>query len=390
MRAQAHLERSRRSGREEQWLEAEAAAREAGLIRAALLGADAPATLECRLAVAQTLFRRHRWEEAERELRESLELARPEESATELTASMRTLLAEVLRAECRLSEAEVEARAAIAARPAAAGPHQGAPQDTLALVLGDLGRHSEAAELLAATAAARTAATGPGHPLVLKGRSDRLQHLAYLGRHEEVVEESSAVRAGAAGAAGLPSVLLDLAAINGLAFSLSLQGRFEDSERLLVPALADGRRLGPDRFVLVLHLGLARALTGQGRAQEALAAVETAQALFDRPQSAALAHDHSAIALARAAALLALGQYADAEREAQHCRDLCGRVLAPAHHRSLEAETLLGMALARTGRRDQAAEHLRTTHDAWRAHFGEQHHGTAQARRSLDEVRDHA
>ncbi|MDH6145282.1 hypothetical protein P3T35_007337 [Kitasatospora sp. GP30] len=103
----------------------------------------------------------------------------------------------------------------------------------------------------------------------------------------------------------------------------------------------------------MLHLGAARALTGQGRAQEALAAVEEAQDIFDRaPGPGQLAHDMSAIHMARAAALLALQRPAEAEHEARKCLSRCERHLGPAHHRALEAATVLGTALAGLHRTD--------------------------------------
>ncbi|TQF06959.1 tetratricopeptide repeat protein [Kitasatospora acidiphila] len=257
-------------------------------------------------------------------------------------------------------------------------------RDVLALVLGDLGRHREAADLLAATAAARARTTSSDHPLVLKGRSDRLQHLAYLGLHEEVVAESSAVKTAARGTEGIHRILLPLAVSNGQAFSLSLHGHYEQAENLLRPVLDEARRQRLGRFLMVLHLGAARALTGQGRAQEALTAVENAQDIFDQaPGTGGLLHDLSAIHLARAAAQFALGRPADAEHEARHCLSQCERHLGPAHHRALEAATTLGSALAVLHRNDEAAELLHATHDAWRTHFGHDHHGTIRARQAL-------
>jgi hypothetical protein len=382
-RAQALLDLFTRASQDQQWQTAESAARESLVIRSAELGAADPATLVCRYHLAVALHARGRWEESEKELREALERASDVESVRPLAATMRTLLASVLRLEGRLAEAEVEARAAMTSRSTVAGPKGLVPQDVLALVLGDLGRHREAADQLAANVAARTASTGAGHVLVLKGRSDRLQHLAFLGLHEEVVREADAVRVAALGVRGPHALLLELAAANALAMSLSLHGRFQEAEALLRPAVAGGQ--GEDRFVLVLQLGLARALVGLGRGEEALVVVESSQAIFDQREGA-VAHDQSAIMFARAAALLASDRPADAEREARGCLILCSQVLGPSHHRVLEAETLLGMAMARQGRGDQAAPQLQSAHAAWLAHFGQHHHGTERARRALAEA----
>ncbi len=151
--------------------------------------------LNRRLEAAEYLYKQLRWVDAERELRAVLEVAT--DGAGSLVCSARTLLAQALRMQGRLQEAESEARSAIAAQPVPGDGRDG--QDVLALVLGDMGRHQEAADLLAATAAARARITSSGHRLVLKSRSDRLQHLAYLGLHEEVVAEADAVKTAASG-----------------------------------------------------------------------------------------------------------------------------------------------------------------------------------------------
>ncbi|MGW0208681.1 hypothetical protein ACWDZ8_23735 [Streptomyces sp. NPDC003233] len=94
----------------------------------------------------------------------------------------------------------------------------------------DLGRHREAADLLAVTAAARARTAPSDYWLVLKGRSDRLQHLAYLGLHEEVVAEAGTLKSAARGTEGIHRILLPLAVTNGLAFSLSLHGNYEQAD----------------------------------------------------------------------------------------------------------------------------------------------------------------
>lgn len=99
---------------------------------------------------------------------------------------------------------------------------------------------------------------------------------------------------------------------------------------------------------------------------------------------AVLPHEESALALARAAALLARGLPAEAGQEARRCLELCDRGLAPAHHRPLEAGTLLGRALAGMELREEAIGRLESTREAWRTHFGEHHHGTTEARLALE------
>ncbi|MGW2376515.1 MULTISPECIES: tetratricopeptide repeat protein [Kitasatospora] len=343
--------------------------------------------LNRRLEAAEYLYKQLRWVDAERELRAVLEAAA--DGAGSLVGSARTLLAQALRMQGRLQEAESEARSAIAAQPVPGRFEERDGQDVLALVLGDMGRHQEAADLLAATAAARARITSSGQRLVLKSRSDRLQHLAYLGLHEEVVAEAAAVKTAASGTDDIHRIMLPLAAANGLAFSLSLHGHYEQAEQVLLPVLEEAHRQGLGRFLMVLHLGAARALTGQGRAQEALAAVDQAQETFDRtPGAGALTHDLSAILLARSAALLASSRPADAEHEARRCLSQCERRLGPGHHRALEAATVLGTALADLHRNDEAVELLHTTHDAWHTRFGHDHHGTIRARQLLAALTD--
>jgi hypothetical protein len=71
--------------------------------------------------------------------------------------------------------------------------------------------------------------------------------------------------------------LIATAACNGLIYALNAQGRHTEAEALACDALVVHRV--PDRFALVLRLGLARSLNGQARHQEALAEAERANEL---------------------------------------------------------------------------------------------------------------
>ncbi|GAA2741834.1 hypothetical protein GCM10010440_14590 [Kitasatospora cinereorecta] len=384
-RARTLMDRSLHDLRSGRFGEAEAAAREAANIRAEVLGPAAPQTFACRLVVARALYFQQRWAATEQEVRECLALSTATGTGSPVVAQLRTLLASTLCQACRLAEAETEARAAIAARPEGADPGEETPHDVLAMVLGDQGHHAEAAELLETIAAARASRVGAGHPLVLKGRSDRLQCLAYLGRHEEFDAEADALRAAAAELPGVNGVLVSLAVANARAFSLNLRGRFPEAVDVLGPALAKSRQgLRADRFERVLRLGLARALTGQGQAEAAIEEVEAAQTLYDRrPQ---VGHDLSAIHLARADALLALGRAAEAEQESRRCLTVCEQSIGARHHRTLEARTVLGEALAATGRTAEATACLDAVATDWDTHFGSGHHGTVRARTALQSV----
>ncbi|MEV6209309.1 tetratricopeptide repeat protein [Kitasatospora sp. NPDC051914] len=309
-------------------------------------------------------------------------------------AEARTVLAEIVRLSGRTAEAAEVARSALAAEPGAAEYADISARRTLARALGDLGRHSEAAESLASLAA-RTPRTGGTAATHLQDRVNALVHLAYLGRHEEVTREAAAVRIDAASADGEARELVPLSALTSLAFSLSVQGCFQEAEALLRPAVAQTDPRGREQFVRTLQLGLGRALVGQGRAEEAWQIVGgPASAAPDEPLVAAAANaapqDASATALIRATTLLALDRPIDAELEARRCIELCESHLGEFHHRRLEADTALGTALARQGEHDEAVELLTADLHSWHAHFGDEHHGTKAARLALTSATTYA
>ncbi|MFD9125836.1 tetratricopeptide repeat protein [Kitasatospora sp. NPDC059571] len=366
----------------EQWPAAEASAQRAEAAAARRWGADMPITLQCRAAVAVAQVRLGRRAEAEEVLRRSIRAAAGGVSGAAM-AQARTVLAEVVRLGGGHAEAVETARSALATEPEATvfGPFSA--RRTLGLALGDLGRHDEAAACLAAHAA-RVPGSGEGAAEHLWARTNRLTHLAYLGRHQEVAEEAAAIGAHTDGVSG--SVLANreltvLSVRNSLAFSLTAQGRFQEAEAVLRPAVDEALGLGYEPFARTLQLGIARCLVGQGRAGEAWEALAALDGMAERTPVSA--KEAGAVALGRASALLALDRLADAEQEARRAVELSEGHLGPSHHRRLEAATVLGTALSRRGRAAAAVELLTAGHDAWLAHFGEDHHGTRAARAAL-------
>ncbi|MFF2624665.1 hypothetical protein ACFVUN_02700 [Kitasatospora griseola] len=93
--------------------------------------------------------------------------------------------------------------------------------------------------------------------------------------------------------------------------------------------------------------------------------------------SALTEQDLSALGLAAANVLLALEQPVEA---AQRAREALTRCADAPSHRVLELRTALGIAKLRQGRGDST---LAGAVADWRAHFGEEHHGTVAAREAL-------
>ena len=116
------------------------------------------------------------------------------------------------------------------------------------------------------------------------------------------------------------------------------QGRYEEAEALARDAL-DAHRT-PSRLALVLHLGLARSLNGQGRHEEALAEAVRADALRRKALEGSRM-ETGAVGLAFAAALLGLGRAAEARTRAMAAHDTCRTGFGPDHHRTVGARALL-------------------------------------------------
>jgi hypothetical protein len=86
------------------------------------------------------------------------------------------------------------------------------------------------------------------------------------------------------------------------------------------------------------------------------------------------------------AARLGLGMPGEAEAAAREAVTEAERALGPAHYLTLVAGTLLGSAIARQGRHDEARDQLQANAEAWLDHFGEDHPRTIAAQEELARV----
>ncbi|MGW0884740.1 tetratricopeptide repeat protein [Streptomyces sp. NPDC002671] len=240
----------------------------------------------------------------------------------------------------RYAEAEAEARAVAAARPRLRDdPYAPLALNFAALATRAQGRSAEALAAYDELLPVFGRIFGAEHPHTLKLRSDRAQTLGTLDRHAECEAECAAVAGAAARGTGPEMSLLAAAARNGQIYALTAQGRHSQAEALAREALAAHPE--PDRFNLVLRLGLARSLNGQARHEEALAEAERADEL-GRSLSEEVRHPETgAVELALANALLGLGRRTEAHTRATAAHDACLAAFGPDHHRTAEARSLL-------------------------------------------------
>ncbi|MER7759201.1 tetratricopeptide repeat protein [Streptomyces sp. NPDC097619] len=238
-------------------------------------------------------------------------------------------------------EAEREARAVAASgsRRNAGDPHAALALGIAALAAGAQGRHAEAVSTYDTALPVFGETFGTAHPQTLKLRSDRAQALASLDRHAEAEAECAAVARTAADGTDPDLPLVATAARSGRIYALCALGRHPEAEAVAREALA--AHPGPDRFTLVLRLGLARALRGQDRHEEALAEAEYAERLYRLLPPEQRRPETGAPELARAAALLGLGRAAEARPLAAAAHDSCLSAFGPSHRRTTEARTLL-------------------------------------------------
>lgn len=240
----------------------------------------------------------------------------------------------------RFAEAEAEARAVAVARAR--------PRDDMyaplalsiaALATGAQGRHAEAATAYDALLPVFGRIYGAEHPQTLKLRSDRAQALSAVARYAECEAECAAVARAATRSTEPEMPLVAAAARNGLIYALNAQGRHPEAEVLAREALADHRV--PDRFTLVLRLGLARSLSGQSRYVEALAAAERADELCRSLPEEQRRPETGAVGLAVATAFLGLGRGPEARTRAAAAHDACLAAFGPDHRHTDEARVLL-------------------------------------------------
>ncbi|MEU4356285.1 tetratricopeptide repeat protein [Streptomyces virginiae] len=162
----------------------------------------------------------------------------------------------------RYAEAEAEARSVAAARSRSRNDtYAPLALGIAALAAGAQGRHADAVTTYDALLPVAGRIFGAEHPQTLKLRSDRAQALTSLARHAECEAECAAVARIAARGTGPDMPLIATAARNGQIYALTALGRHPQAEALAREALAAHR--APDRFTLVLRLGLARSLNSR-------------------------------------------------------------------------------------------------------------------------------
>ncbi|MDG9712397.1 tetratricopeptide repeat protein [Streptomyces sp. DH10] len=240
----------------------------------------------------------------------------------------------------RYSEAEAEARAVAAARPRRRDDmHAPLALGIAALATGAQGRHAEAVTAYDALMPVFGRVFGAEHPQTLKLRSDRAQALSALARYSECEAECAAVVQATTRGTGPEMPRIAAAARNGLIYALNAQGRHPQAEVLAREALAAHRV--PDRFGLVLRLGLARGLQGQARHEEALAEAERADELRRGLPEEQCRPEAGAVELALATALLGLSRRTEARSRAVAALDACLSAFGLHHYRTSEARALL-------------------------------------------------
>ncbi|MFJ8886099.1 tetratricopeptide repeat protein [Streptomyces sp. NPDC102402] len=180
---------------------------------------------------------------------------------------------------------------------------------------------------------------GADHWQTLKLRSDRAQQLPALGRYAECEAECAAVVRAATHGTGTEMRLTAAAAGNGMAFALNSQGRHVEAEAIAREALSTLRE--PDRLVLALRIGLARALNGQARYGEALAEAAGAEQLRSGFPPEWRGQEAGSVELVTADALRGLGRDAEARVRAATAHDACLASFGPDHRRTIEARSFL-------------------------------------------------
>ncbi|MGW9214083.1 tetratricopeptide repeat protein [Embleya sp. NPDC055664] len=370
--------------------EAEPLLREAMRLTVERDGPTAHTTFVCRLDLGSALSKRGRHEEAEALIRESLAYAQTAQPSGDEEMRARAYLVHALVVAGRPKPAEAESRTVIGLPVGHPSPWWYVANWHLrARTLASLGRPGEALEI-----AERVIAYAVRRPTVRYwergARILRAEQLGYLGRHSDAERECRAA----------------LGSLDGADERTATQTSVEVGHVLVPALLALGRRIEAEacarstvdraashtatwRELAVAHANLAVCLNADARHDEALAQITAARAVFARTGPADRDGSTALITNAAAGVLIGLGRYADAQAESDAALSLGARELGPFHHRTLEAGTALGTALAREPRRHaEARDRLRMAEAAWRTHFGPEHPRTAATRNVLAELRD--
>lgn len=280
------------------------------------------------------------------------------------------------------AQAMADADAVMAAH-AQAGP-AGEPYLTArlwrAIALGHLGQHAAAAGELARLIEDSVPPLGENHLTVVTSRMQRAAQLTCLGRYDEAEAECRTAIRQSGKLKVWPHDARDTyrtAATSALVTTLAGRGQYAQAEAVARSAIRNARA----SLVVTAHnltpvrIGLAASLNGLHRYQEA------ERILRDLPSG----HPgwNVTIQTLLAAAELGLGMPGEAEARAREAVTEAERIHGPAHFTTLRAGTVLGSAIARQGRPEEARVQLQANAEAWLEHFGAGHPRTIAAQEEL-------
>jgi tetratricopeptide (TPR) repeat protein len=280
------------------------------------------------------------------------------------------------------AEVEADARSVMAAyaRVGPAGEPYLSAWQYLAGALANLGRHDEAVKELTDCHGAVLPVRGGRNAVVVGLRVNRASQLACLARYDEAETDCRAAIKGSRHV--WPDATADrlrFSAAGHLVVVLNGLGLYAEAEALARPSLREAETSVMQADVLVLlRRGLAESINAQQRYAEAEQALRGLQ-----PQEPVAM---VGVRIQQAAAQLGLGKLTEAEITASEAVAEGTRGLSPVHCLTLTAGTVLGSAIARQGRREEAERELRTNVAAWAGHFGDEHPRTVTARAELAKI----
>jgi tetratricopeptide (TPR) repeat protein len=213
-----------------------------------------------------------------------------------------------------------------------------------ASALGNLGRGEEAErEFLKVAEAAGSEA--PARWTGLIALTNRAAQLCFLERFADAEAQAQEVVAAASRLPTPQDLYTRLSGLNTQAMAAVGLGRATDAEALAREALAEARSRSGDTgsFQRTLGVNLASALNAQGRHAEALEVVAEAEKVRDATHTRS---DASAIAKARATALLALDRHKEAAETARTGLTAALSAYGEAHARVRDLRALLARAEA--------------------------------------------
>ncbi|MGA8631621.1 MAG: serine/threonine-protein kinase [Terracidiphilus sp.] len=272
-----------------------------------------------------------------------------------LTLATESELAQDIRAQGHLAEAEQSLRATLSAQQKALGPDDPdtiATMDRLGYALSNEAHHVEAEAIFRQTLAAERRTLGPADAQTLNTLNELAQSLTVQGRYtdaDQIYTELIAAQRQSLGA-DHPATLLSM---EHAAENLTEEGRYSEAEKLENEVIAaQSRVLGPDHpQTLRTETFLAVTLTKEGHYAEA-----------DKLQTQVIAAKRRVLGTSHASTLQSMelealtlngeGRYAESEKMFDEVIDIAGKTNQPATVD--EAWYNRATAEAARGRRDEA------------------------------------